>query len=311
MKRFYANCARAAEILLGLVFVAGAVLKAAKVGENSGINLFMRQILSYGVLPQHHLLLAAVALGTLAIETALGMALVLAWRVRGVALLAVPALLVFFTCLIIYGWVFHNLADCGCFGPIEMSPGVSIAKNGVLLLLWLIAWAGRDDAARLAATSKRQRRAFAKAIVCLACAIGLPVYAGSTLRPLAPGAFARFTVEAGGQPWDLGAGEYFVAIYNSTCEHCMDSVEQLNEWVGQPGFPRIVALCWGNEESIEEFRLLTEPAFPIHAIDEATFWELVGLVPPRFYHIRDGASLQVWDEEWPAVEAVLSKAGAS
>ena len=68
------------------------------------------------------------------------MALLFGWRFRAVLYGAVLALLGVFTGLILYGWMFKNLKDCGCFGPIEISPGMSILKNAVLALMCMAAW---------------------------------------------------------------------------------------------------------------------------------------------------------------------------
>jgi uncharacterized membrane protein YphA (DoxX/SURF4 family) len=124
---------RPAEAIVGLVFVAGALLKAGDV------NLFAVQITRYGVLSSP-VLVSAAAVGTLWMETSIGLALVLGARVRGAAYAATLVILVGFTGLMGYAWAFHNIADCGCFGPIEMSPGVSIAKNVILVALCLGAW---------------------------------------------------------------------------------------------------------------------------------------------------------------------------
>ena len=117
-------------ILLGVFFLLSALLKAASSLE------FAVQISYYQIVrrPDVVRVLALVVIG---FEATLGVAIIVLalverWRRR---LLVVAALvLVGFTLLILWGWAFHDLADCGCFGKyLRMTPGWSVAKNVVLL----------------------------------------------------------------------------------------------------------------------------------------------------------------------------------
>ncbi len=135
MQKWIPDAARAAELIVGTVFLAGALFKALD------INVFAVQIWAYGVVPTKALLPWA-AIPTLGIEVLLGYAAVAGIRLRGWTYAAFVALLLFFTALICYGWAFHELEDCGCFGPLQMNPPISVAKNAVLLLLIAIAWYG-------------------------------------------------------------------------------------------------------------------------------------------------------------------------
>ncbi len=299
--------ARPAEIILGLVFLTGAFLKAIE------INLFITQVGHYGVLPGDSPLTVVAALGTLGVETLLGSALLLGWRLRGAILAVVAALLLAFTALIAYGWAFHDLQDCGCFGRLEMSPGISMLKNAGLGLLCAMAWAGLAAKGQVfpgQASSSRpalRRGGIAKAVVCVCLSAVLAAYAASDIEasPEEYRPFAQFVFEADGELWDLGQGEYIVAMLNATCEHCMASVERLNELALLPELPPVIGLCEGTEESIEEFRLATGPQFPLQIIGIRTFYGLIENSPPRFYVVRDGEALVGWDEEVPEPEIIL------
>ncbi|MDQ1257465.1 MAG: hypothetical protein QG656_2070 [Candidatus Hydrogenedentes bacterium] len=293
---------RAAEIALGAVFLAGAVLKALD------INLVTVQIRAYGLFSDPTLL-ACAALGTLLIETGLGIALVSGLRLRGGTFAALVALLAVFTGLIAYGWIYNDLADCGCFGPIEMSPRVSIAKNVILLLIAAVAWHG---------ASKHSARPWIKAFVATVAALALAGYAYAHLEnvPIVPenpvddtqpGPFAEFVFDADGIHYDLGKGEFFIVMLNTTCEHCMASVESVNELSLAADFPQVVGICYEEEPGLlDTFRDMTAPIFPLYSLGDRIrlFFSLVGEVPPRFILARDGEQIAYWDETAPTAEQV-------
>ena len=299
------RAARPVELLLCLVFLAGAILKAADV------NLFVAQISYYGVV-DGHAQLAASALATLWIETALSIALLLGCRVRGLTFAAILALLAVFTALIAYGSAYHGLKDCGCFGPIEISPGFSILKNLVLAVAALVAWLGLAKAVRLHATATAT---FAKILVCALAATAVASYAYANLEEMGDEErpFADLVFEDAGVTYDLGKGVYFLVMLNTTCHHCQGSVETLNEFALIPDFPAVVALCFEDDElPLEDFRLLTNPLFPTFSMAGRTrlFWSLVD-TPPRFALVRNGVQVHYWDEDPPGPDEALHALGST
>jgi hypothetical protein len=286
------------------VFLAGAILKAMN------INLFTVQISYYGVLAQPAWTSAA-ALGTLGLETGLGVALVLGVRLRGVTFAAVLALLAVFTGLIAYGWAFHNLKDCGCFGPIEISPGVSIAKNVVLAALAALAW---WCSMQIGVRPLRWMIGTGKLLLVLGCAVGMAAYSYLHLESVAPTErpFAQFVFDIDGVPYDLGVGEYMVVMLSMTCEDCMASVPALNDLSLMPDLPPLVALCYEvHEGAMEEFRQTTDPLFPMYSLGDRVrlFFSLVGgepPEPPRLNYVRDGERIVFWDLTIPSVDEVFA-----
>lgn len=122
--------------------------------------------------------------------------------------------------------------------------------------------------------------------------------------------FARYSVTTeAGESLALAQGEYLVAMLSMSCEHCMASVPQLNEYVGL--FPEIpvVALCWEpSEGSMAEFVSMSGPLFPMHSLGDnfIEFAELIGSAPPRLSFVRDGIAVQSWDDSMPDLETLLA-----
>jgi hypothetical protein len=240
-------------------------------------------------------------------------------------------MLIVFTCFIIYGWWFYDLKDCGCFGGFfHLGPAPTVAKNLVLLVIGGVAWLGFIQGGRGAAAGSG--RVFRRVIAALSLTAVIAGYSYFTLQaappppkppvdptqtkettptasPETPGAFAGFVVEGEGQTYRLAEGEHLVVLLSMTCDHCMESVPILNSYVYMPDLPPLVGL--GYEEtpgSLEEFKAMTAPEFPIHSLGDQLlhFFSLIGKEPPRLTYVVDGHAVHHWDYDMPAPEEILA-----
>jgi hypothetical protein len=298
--------ARIAECLIGLVFLVGAVLKAMD------INLFAVQIAGYHVIPDK-LMLGPVALVTLSVESALAMALLLGLRMRGLTFVILEGLLLVFTGLILYGWIFHDLEDCGCFGGFAMTPGISISKNVVLIALGAVAWLGYHRQKNSLEGIKPQTMGamVLKAIVTLLITLGVVFYAAVDMEKISvgpEGPFAQFIIETDEETYDLGEGKYLVALLSMDCEHCKEAVPQLNDlWLQLEDLP-VLSLCFEeNEGDLEAFQAETTPNFPLHSFGDQKllFWNLIGDDTPRIAYVVDGHQVLFWDLIPPDYEELM------
>jgi hypothetical protein len=305
-KRLLSKTARPVELVLAAVFLVGAILKAAD------INLFIVQISHYGVLGNRSLIQAA-ALATLAIETGLGVALLLRIRLRGLTYAGILALLVGFTGLILYGWLFNDLKDCGCFGPIEISPAASIGKNILIAALAIAAWAGLACTGRFSSTWRGLAITMPAAIL---TALAVSAYSYAYVETVAPPGskpFAQFVFQSDGETTDLGKGTYLVAIMSMDCPECMETVPAINELSQEPGIPKVVGLGYEpTPGDFEKFRDATAPEFPLFSMggNVGKFFSLIGSTPPRFALVRDGVQIRYWDDQPPAASEVIEALGA-
>lgn len=302
---------RAIEIVLGVLFVAAAVLKALD------LDWFAVQIWYYGVI-QGRSWLHLTARATVLVETFLGMAFLAGWRFRGWTQRLTIAMLVGFTVLIGYAWVFNNLKDCGCFGAyIEIGPGPSIAKNLVMLAMVVVAWMLQRKRPAIA-TPEAPRRTWAPYLRVAAVVLSI----GSLVVARAYGAdrnratprfadperpLAEFRVEAQGETWDLGSGEYLVIMLSSTCDECIREAPAFNELAHIPGLPRVAGFVLGDPHTMEEFRVKAQPQFPTLLMSNPMqFLDFMGRKPPpRTIYARDGKILHFWEEKPPGVADIL------
>ncbi len=292
--------ARIFELLVGVVFLVAA---ATKTYDMLG---FAVQVRGYGVFPSNPDTEIALAWTMTIIEAVFGAALIAGLHLRGMVLAATAVLLLGFTALIAYGWAFHGLEDCGCFGAtISLGPKASITKNLILLAMTVYAWYKLHNADP-EVDRKLRSPALAAAGAGLAAvfAVGLlgdqpaeidenrvAVELGAEQLKERPFAAFVFKKEDGSET-DLGVGTYVVAILNADCEHCQASVAPLNEASQEPEFPEVVGLVMaGDNAAMDEFRALTSPQFETYTIDMPTLFEFVlGDAPPAFYLVVEGAN---------------------
>ena len=311
MRQLLPKLARPLELVLAAIFAAGVALKALD------INRFAVQISGYGVLSSTSLL-APAAVTVLGIEAAVAVLLLLGPSARSLLYLFVQGLLVAFSALIVYGWAFQDLGDCGCFGPLEMSPGLSIAKNLIMSCLAAAAWWGFRG--HVPAPDARTDTA-KKGAVAFVVALGLAIGISTTLdraQSSTPTPFAQFAFTTDKGRFALGSGEYLVALLSTGCEHCKAEVPALNALASYPGLPPLVALCYEElDGQLDEFRAFTLPEFPLHSLGSQTllFFDLLGDAPqpPRLVLVRNGAAVTSWNSEMPegaTVADAIRSAGA-
>lgn len=84
------------------------------------------------------------SIGFCALEVILGFALLVGWRITFTSF-SMLLLIVFFTFLTGYSWIYNKVTDCGCFGDfIKLKPKESFIKDLVLTGLILIIVLGRS-----------------------------------------------------------------------------------------------------------------------------------------------------------------------
>ena len=296
------------EKLLGLLFVVAAALKAYD------FEAFVFQIRYYHIVEAPAALWAA-AIGSVAWETLLGVAMLVGLRLRGWTFAAVAATLAGFTGLIVYAWYYHDIQDCGCFGSlVPLGPGSTSAKNAAMFAMTLLAWFGLHSGHAHIVSSLWQHPYVKVALSAAACL--LVTLAGLFHVPFdrlaahqqhneTDGRRLIFTGEHDGQIYDTSEGEYFVAFLSDSCEECRAEAPLLNDMLYIPEMPTVIAFMFvESETSFEEFRQLAE--FPAIPMDLLEWVQYIHRAPPRFYLVRDGKEITHWDEHLPPLEEILA-----
>ena len=297
------------EIFLGLLFITSAILKIVE------INRFCIQIYAYGVITQKELL-PWIATLTILIEISLGLLFLLSYPYRKLTLWFNLILLVTFTGLIIYGWLFNNLKDCGCFGKIEMGPVESIVKNLVIILITVFCLFGLQII-KIKIDIKHISRFYLPLIIVLCVTLFFCIYqlqqeqiSTHDSSSKETSVYATMDIEIDGKKYDLSKGEYLVALFSFGCEHCADEAPKINKYMFLNALPPVIALCLEeSQEEKEDFTSKVQPLFPIYSLGNKArlFFSLIDKEPPRLIYLKDGKIIKYWDYTLPTPEEILSE----
>lgn len=293
---------------LGLVLLVAAALKALDpitFGEGMAA-----QGVAFGLPP------LAAALVALAIETALGAALLLNLRTTP-WLAAASALVVFF--LLLTGreaWLAaRGLADasasCGCFGSlVERTPNEAFLQDLLLMLPALaLAWLGRPGATSRLAIRRGAVAAMTVAVAGFAAAApALPLDDAATrLRPgvrlaaLCAGAGEQRVCLDALAP-ALGRGAHLVVIADANGETFADLAARLNAYVRAGGEPPVTVLADLTPEARQALYWQVAPAFDLHEVPRALLRPLHRRLP-RSFRLQDGAVTATWAGLPPTIPA--------
>jgi len=293
-----ARIGAAGGILLGLILLFAALLKALDP------NAFAEEIASQGAgfgLPG-----AVAALAALAVETALGAALVLNLRRRAV-LVAATLLVAFF--LFLTGRAAWRAAHgeiettgCGCFGAlVERTPAEAFGQDLAMLVPTLgLAWLGRPGARRAVRLRATAAGALTLGVVGLAYAApGLPLddYAtrlrpGVALADLCGGADEKRVCLADLAP-ALTHGRHLVVLADAGGESFAPLAERLNAYVRRGEGPPLSVLADLTPD--QRFALFWQvaPAFDLHETPQALLRPLYRTLP-RAFLVEEGRVVETW-----------------
>ena len=281
-------------VLLGLIFLSAGLLKAADPTE------FARQIGTYGIVGGS--LAPALAYFLIPVEIALGAALILGVRARWAGAMG-GVLLLLFMGVTAYAWSQGRAEGCGCFGSLaSRTPGQVLLEDSLFVALALMATAfgRRQDSPPLG------RAALVLGLV-LAGGVALPLAAyrlplDSWVTDLRIGrALRQLPLE--NAPVDLSRGNYLVALLDLDAPDSRELVRRLNQLNGGQGKPAVIAFYGGEVDEKTVFCFNTRPSFEVVAVPRQELKRLYRKLP-RFFQLKDGRVLKIWDGTPPEGEEV-------
>jgi len=278
-------------LALGGVFLLAGIMKGVDPLE------FARQVGTY------HLVEGKAALGAayllIPLELALGTALVVGYRGRAAAGAAV-ALLILFMGATAYAWSQGKTEECGCFGSIaSRTPGEVLAEDTGFLILGLLAFflSGRTP------IRGRWRGAIVASVLMLGILLPVSAYA----LPLDPLVTRLKVGRSAGElplsesPVDLAQGEHLVALLDLDSPDSRRLVKDLNALAKAPGRPDVIAFYGGEVDEKMVFCFNYHPAFEVVAVPRADL-KLLYRKLPRFFRLRQGRVVQIWEGRPPSEE---------
>ncbi|MBW1896336.1 MAG: hypothetical protein JRI47_04700, partial [Deltaproteobacteria bacterium] len=285
--------------LLGLILLTAAAVKAMD------MELFIRQMRDYEII-SHRTLLVLSAWGVIVLECTLGVGLIVNYRPR--LILPLTALLVLgFVGATSWAWLTGTAEKCGCFGAwLERSPGEAVAGNVTLLVGAVVAWVRYGQTQ----PSRSRTKAWATIVACL-IGVGLPMAFGFPISrvnhaPSDPANLLLGPIEIQGlEEVDLNRGTHLIIVMATDCDHCQESILEINMLVDMLDLPSPIGLCTNEESERKMFLEEFEPFFPIGQISDDDFWRLLAEGDlPRVILVSDGRIVQVWDQMVPDEDTI-------
>ena len=242
------------KVLLGLVFIASAILKIVDMDQ------FEIYVYSYHFFSLNVSFLVARA--AIILELVLGVGLV-SNTMHKLYWWGSMAMLLGYTLLLIYALILGRTDNCHCFGDfLQFDPKQSLIKNGVLILLFLpLYWMGEWETR------------FRWLILCLAVvastvtvfAVSPPdnfISAYTAQHNLQVEPFNEILDEAPLDSLNLRDGKQVVCFFSTGCEFCQMAAHKLSLMQQFYGFPtnRITYVFMGSEEGITRFYEKSESA---------------------------------------------------
>lgn len=222
------------------------------------------------------------------IELALGLLLLQNNYYKKIILPATGILLTIFSFYLLFLSIQGDDQNCGCFSSmIEMNPIEALIKNLILLALLLYSY-----------RMSKQKDSKILLPIAIVLTSTILVYFNSPIRSHDEFPFASFTKFSKVERIDLAEGDNLVAVFDATCEHCMETAKTINRIMEEVKiFPDIYVLMLGeNSEDIKSFYDQTNTEFPTANISVDEFFDLIGNSPPRIYYLKSGVVEAIWDE---------------
>ncbi|MFZ1730241.1 MAG: MauE/DoxX family redox-associated membrane protein [Bacteroidota bacterium] len=278
--------ARVLEIIVGLVFLLAAFMKALDPQS------FQQQIASFGIFPS----LSMVAAWTfIIVEVALAAGLIVNFYPRIVPILTI-AMLIFFIGITLYGMAVGLGESCGCFGNlVHRGPEQVIIEDALMIIALIFAsvviWSRQSTL-----------QPWRIAVVVAAAAIAGSVTAFSPYLPvddfvtqLRPGAhFTAWPVD-GLYGKDLNKGTHVVFLFTVESDKIGLEVEKMSEIAQQEKVKSAVGLIIDGTEHLTTLMFEYAASFPVAAI-EPRFARPLYRALPRVFILRNGVVTHTWSE---------------
>lgn len=270
-----------AAVLVGLVFLFGALAKVSYIG-------FLEKVFAVYIPFLDAELCSRLLLG---FEASLGLSLIFSRKNKFLLCIALLSLL-FFSLYLVF--VVGDAENCGCFGKwVIVSSKYAVVKNIILTILCLLCLRN--------ATALTRKSFLVPLVVCL------PVFSFFLLMPISrslpldgngavQGGFLE-TVEFNNLKEDyyLG-GKSLVAFFSPSCRHCGEMALQLS--ARREGTPLYLVFLESERAEIESFlKTAGLEGVPWAMPSLSYFFDNIGASPPRLYLLQDGSVIKYWDGE--------------
>lgn len=263
-------------IIVGIVFIISGFSKSL---DSSS---FAETINSYGIGD-----LWFMSPVIIIIEMFLGLSLLLKIQLKRISFISL-IFLIGLTLTYIYGWLFNDITDCGCFGDINIlnsSPIFTLVRNTILIYL----------CADLCFSNEKEtfntKTVIGFCFITAMCVVSF--ISGYTLDEVG---------YSGKKSKDLPAikdtslssyvstsadSTYLLFAFSYSCNHCLNSIENLKQYEKSGVVDKVIAFTVNDDEKREKFETNFKPDFEIRHLEKKDIVKLTRSFPRTFFIQND------------------------
>ena len=232
-------------------------------------------------------------------EVALGILLVFYVRLKQTSLVAL-GFVTGLSLVFLYGYLFVNITDCGCFGYfsfLNMPPVFTFIRNFILIGILLYIFLYSDN------VHKTMDKKEITVMWCILCAVAFVT--GYTYveqqheatqyttkgqyihKDVKNSIFSEFLTTS-------KDSSYLVFVFSYACPHCYNSIENLKQYERAGVVDKVVALSFAADTLAEKkFRDVFHPDFQIKNYHPKQLFRLTGKFPTSYYIKNDTVRLEI------------------
>lgn len=236
-------------------FIGGLVFLLSGIAKSFDSGYFASIINSYGF--GHLQFLAPIII---IIELVIGLSLMFHVGLKYASAIG-AIIIVIFTVLYVYAYLFKGINDCGCFGKwtiLNTNPYIVIGKNVILLIVLSILWVESENNFRMPYWIAGLCMGF----LCLFSFITGNTYKTSEFNGILKGEKDKLDIIK--RYVNISSDStYVVFVFSYSCPHCLNSIANLSEYEQLEIVDEVYGLALGNPNEESIFKEYFNPQFEV------------------------------------------------
>lgn len=264
-------------LIVGLVFLLSALLKAINTAT------FADLMSQYGA---QWLGLGAPVI--IFVELILGVLLIFNIHPRWISL-ASSIFIVVVSAVFLYGLIFKDITDCGCFGPLtwlNSKPWLTFLRNGVLLALLIPSLLKPQQGTNLSISSIVFMAVIGIAVMFMC---GFSMHGAKCLQK-SQNSFEPILLKDSKLSELISCSSdstYMVFAFSYSCPYCQNSIGNVNQYQQMGYVDKVIGIAIEDSVAHERFERLFEINFTIKEVSQWTMAHLTNTLPTVYFIRHD------------------------
>ena len=264
--------------------LAGIVFLVSGIGKSLVVYEFSQNLMQYGF-DEFQFLAPMIII----FEIALGLMLFFGIRQKLMSLIAMGYVVVL-SLGYLYGHLFVNITDCGCFGHfsfLNTSPLLTYLRNFVLVCILLYIFLNSDNSQKTKELNEIIVMFCILSAVCFIMGYTFKEPNNETTHYITDGKRVNINVEKTTLSELLTFSKdstYLVFAFTNSCPHCLNSIENLKQYERLGVVDKVVAVTFfADSTAIKKFDEIFEPNFQILNYSLEQLFRLTNQFPISYY----------------------------